>query len=89
MDDQDRTRSGELPDEAWELAVLSCVLVLHPERLSSAELRRQLFVDEQDFSQTDAYDRAVRDLVAVGLLRHDGGSVIPTRAASYFSRLPW
>jgi hypothetical protein len=89
MDDQDRTRSRELSDEAWQANVLSCVLVLHPERLSAAELRRQIFVDDQDFSQADAYDRAVRDLVAVGLLRHDGDSVIATRAASYFARLPW
>jgi hypothetical protein len=89
MDDQDRTRTEELPDEEWQLAVLSCVLVLHPERLSVAELRRQIFVDDQDFSQTDAFELAVRDLVAVGLLRHDGDSVIATRAASYFSRLPW
>ena len=89
MDDQDRTRSGELSDEAWQVAVLSCVLILHPERLTAAELRRQMFVDDQDFSQTDDYDRAVRDLVAAGLLRHDGDSVIATRAASYFSCLPW
>jgi uncharacterized protein YbjT (DUF2867 family) len=89
MDDQDRTRSGELSDEEWQLGVLSCVLVLHPDRLSAAELRRQIFVDDQDFSQTDAFDRAVRDLVAVGLLRHDGDSVIATRAASYFARLRW
>jgi hypothetical protein len=89
MDDQDRTRSGELSDEAWQLAVLYCVLKLHPERLSFAELRRQMFVDDQDFSQADAFDRAVCDLVAVGLLRHDGDSVIAPRAASYFSRMPW
>jgi len=38
MDDQDRTRSGELSDEAWQVAVLSCVLTLHPERLTAAEL---------------------------------------------------
>ncbi len=89
MDDQDRTRSGVLSDEGLQLSVLSCVLALHPDRLSVAELRRQIFVDDHEFSQVEAYDRAVRDLVAVGLLRHDGDSVIATRAASYFARLRW
>lgn len=87
MDNQDRTRSGEISDEARQLAVLSCVLLLHPQRLTKTELRRQMFVDDREFAQVDSYDRAVRDLVAVGLLRHDGDSVVATRAATYFASL--
>jgi hypothetical protein len=74
----------ELPDESWQIAVLSRVLALHPERLSDEELRREMVPNDEDFSQTDAYDRAVRDLTAAGLVRRDGGSVIPTRAAVHF-----
>ena len=87
MDDPDRTCSGELSDKAWQQAVISRVLLLHPERLSPGELRREMLVDEREFSQIDACDRAVRDLVAVGLLRHDGDSVIATRAAICFADL--
>jgi hypothetical protein len=77
----------ELPDEAWQLAVLSLVLVLHPEHLSVDELRREMLAGRQGFVQVDAHDRAVRDLIACGLLRHDGDSVLPTRAAIRFDAL--
>jgi hypothetical protein len=55
--------------------------------LTGEELRRELLVDLQDFSQADAHDRAVRDLVAAGLLRREGDSIIPTRAAMHFYKL--
>lgn len=101
MDNSDRTRSDDVmaspagakesaamsSDRTWQLDVLTCVLSLHPERLSYAELRRELFVDEQEFSQADDFDRAVGDLVAAGVLRHDGDSVIPTRAAMHFAAI--
>lgn len=76
-----------LPDESWRLGVLSHVLLEHPALLTGEELRRELLVDLQDFSQTDAHDRAVRDLVAAGLLRREGDSIIPTRAAMHFYKL--
>jgi hypothetical protein len=81
------TSGGGAPDEAWQLAVLSRVLVLHPERLSAGELRREMLAGEQEFARVDAHDRAVRDLVAAGLLRRDGDSVVPTRAAVRFAAL--
>lgn len=40
-----------------------------------------------DFSQTDAHDRAVRDLIAAGLLRREGNSIVATRAAVHFYML--
>jgi hypothetical protein len=78
---------AELPDESWQLAVLSRVLGLHPERLSAEELRREMLGDRRDFAQADAHDRAVRDLSAAGLLRRDGDSIVPTRAALCFYAL--
>lgn len=77
----------ELSDESWRIAVLSHVLLEHPALLTGEELRRELLVDRQDFSQTDAHDRAVRDLIAAGLLRREGDSIIPTRAAVHFYSL--
>ena len=101
MDKPDRTRSDDVmaspegskesaatrSDKIWQLDVLITVLLVQPERLSYAELRRELHVDEQEFSQSDEFDRAVRELVGTGLLRHDGDSVIPTRAAMHFAAL--
>jgi hypothetical protein len=78
---------AELPDEAWQLAVLLRILILHPERLSGEELRREMLVGYAGFAQADALDRAVRDLSAAGLLRRDGDSIVPTRAAVYFYAL--
>lgn len=36
----------------------------------------------------NAYERAVRDLVSVGLLRLEGGSIIPTLAALEAGEIP-
>jgi hypothetical protein len=77
----------EISDEAWQLAVLSLVLVLHPDHLSDEELRREMLAGRQDFDPNDAYERAVHDLIGCGLLRRDGDSVIPTRAAVRFHEL--
>jgi hypothetical protein len=78
---------SELSDESWQLAVLSYVLLLHPAMLTGDELRREMLAGRQDFAQTDAYDRAVDDLVAAGLLRREGDSIIATRAAVHFYAL--
>ncbi|MCU1675564.1 MAG: hypothetical protein JWM93_322 [Frankiales bacterium] len=81
------TAQSELPDKARQLAVLSFALVRYPERFSADELRREMLADRQDFAGTDAHNRAVRDLLASGLLRRDGDSVIPSRAAVRFHDL--
>jgi hypothetical protein len=74
-------------DEDWQLAVLSRVLILDPARLSATELRREMRADAHDFTRTDAHGRAVEDLIAAGLLRRDGDSIIATRAATHFDHL--
>lgn len=40
-----------------------------------------------DFAQKDAIERAVRDLVAAGLLFRNGELVLPTRAALRFDEI--
>jgi hypothetical protein len=74
-------------DERWQFAVLSLVLRFHPERLSATELRREMLAGDYDFAKTDSHNRAVRDLIAAGLLRHDGDSIVATRAAMHFDML--
>ena len=74
-------RSGnEREDESAQRAVLALVLHEHPSALTACEIGREV-------GQDDATERALRDLVACGLLRCDGGSMLPTRATLQFDRL--
>jgi len=73
---------GNRSDDARaQRAVLSLVLHEHPTQLTICELAREIEGDG------DAPERAIRDLVGVGLLRCEGASVLPTRAALHFDRL--
>jgi hypothetical protein len=58
-------------------AVLALVLDEHPDQLTADDLEREVGGAEQ----------AIYDLAAVGLLRRQGESVLPTRAALHFERL--
>jgi len=61
-------------------AVLGIALDAHPKPLTTRELARQIGRD-------DAVERAVAELVGVGLIERDGDSVRPTKAAVHFERL--
>jgi len=67
-------------DRATQHAVLSLVLHEHPTLLAASEIEREI-------GPGDATERAMRDLTGVGLLRREGASVLPTRAALHFDRL--
>jgi hypothetical protein len=82
MLDQDNPRPTEREDERTQSAVLSFILNEHPAQLTICEVAREIAVDEGD-----GPERAIRDLVGVGLLRCEGASVLPTRAALHFDRL--
>jgi hypothetical protein len=71
--------SGE--DAKFERAVLMAVLETHPTHLTEAELIREHADDPDDLGTRDAFGRAVRDLIGVGLLHRSGDFVLPTRAA--------
>ncbi len=87
MEQNREIRSPAEEDAATESAVLQQVLALHPALASREELLRELGGVEADFAQRDAIERAVRDLVAVGLLHSDGYLVGPTQAALRFDQL--
>ena len=78
-----RTTGDE--DRACEAAVLHHVLALHPTPLTLADIQRELNVE--DFGKRDAVERAVRDLVASGLLHRNEALVVPSRAALHFEQL--
>lgn len=82
MHDQPSPRSTEREDESTQSAVLSLVLNEHPAQLTICEVSREVAEGEGD-----SPERAIRDLVGVGLLRCEGASVLPTRAALHFDRL--
>jgi len=67
-------------DDRAQRAVLSLVLTEHPSLLASEEIEREI-------GAGDSIERAVRDLTGAGLLRQEGATVFPTRAALHFDRL--
>ncbi|MFL5901416.1 MAG: hypothetical protein ACJ75S_09490 [Solirubrobacterales bacterium] len=64
-----------------ESALLQQVLALHPAAVTLEELARELGEERDDV------DRAVRDLVATGLLHRSEPLVLPSRAALRFDEL--
>lgn len=86
MNESDQYQTTWAEDEGVESVVLQQLLDLHPTRLTIAELRRELG-DDRDFAERDAVERAVRELVAVGLLHRGEEFVAPTRAALRFNEL--
>jgi len=68
-------------DPQYERVVLTAVLETHPAQITEAELVREHTGGPEDFATRDAFERAVRDLVGVGLLHRSSGFVLPTRAA--------
>jgi hypothetical protein len=67
-------------DRGTQRAVLSLALEAHPRSLSVPDLAREI-------DQGDAVERAVVDLVAVGLLDCGGVTIRPSAAALHFDSL--
>lgn len=91
QDPRDCASSGAMSpadeDLLHERAVLLFVLDEHPNQLTLTEILRALCTVPEDFRGRDAVERAVRDLVAAGLLRRQGEDVLLTRATLRLRRL--
>jgi hypothetical protein len=87
VEDRDDIRSTAEADAATESAVLQQVLDLHPTAVTVEELVREFDAGAGPPSERDAVERAVRDLVAAGLLHHNEPFVLPTRAALRYEQL--
>ncbi|HEX5713330.1 MAG TPA: hypothetical protein VFX85_08470 [Solirubrobacterales bacterium] len=83
----DESWTPMIEDAATESAVLQQVLDLHPVLVTLEELVREVSGESPGFAERDAIERAVRDLVGVGLLHNHEAFVVPTRAALRFSEL--
>jgi hypothetical protein len=78
MQDHSTESDPAQEDAQYERVVLMAVLETHPTQITEAELVREHAGGPED---CDAFGRAVRDLVGVGLLHRHGDFVLPTRAA--------
>ncbi len=87
MKDLNETRSPGAHDAIVEAAVLRQLLALHPVQLTVMELWREIGGEDDDFAQTDAVERAVRELSAAGLAHRSNDVVVPSRAALRFEEL--
>jgi len=70
-------------DDVYEQAVLRHVLIAQPTVLRLCDLTREVRPELGDSDPVDAVERAVRELVKVGLLHRQGECVLPTPAAVY------
>lgn len=78
LDEDDRSQGSVLREVLW----------MYPEPITLAELTHEMTVGSTEFSEQDRIKRAVRDLIATGLLyKRDDEFVIPTRAAVRFYTL--
>jgi hypothetical protein len=80
-------RDPAAEDAKAERTVLALLLEEHPSQLTIPELSLALNAHPGDFESNDAVERAVRELVGAGLLRCEGGFIVPTRAALHDERL--
>lgn len=85
--DDERASTTAQQDYRDQARVLREILFIYPESLTLAELTRELTIDSTDFQERDRIERAVRDLIAGGLLHLVGDLVLPTRAAVNFQTL--
>ena len=67
-----------------EWAVLAYLLDAHPKQFTIPAVSRTMNEGKTAFDSEDAVERAIRQLVGVGLLHCSGGHVLPTQAALYF-----
>jgi len=86
-DENDQSWTPAAEDAATESAILQLVLELHPAQVTAADLLREIGGESPGFAQRDAVERALRDLVAVGLLHRHDDFLQPTRAALRFDQL--
>jgi hypothetical protein len=70
-------------DAVYEQAVLAQVLISQPTVLRLCDLIREVKPGVGDSDPEEAVERAVRELVKVGLLHQQGECVLPTPAAVY------
>jgi hypothetical protein len=77
-------QAQDLRDQA---VVLTQVLTNWPIHLTLDDVLHEIVADPDNFAERDQVERAVRDLVGVGLCLRSDAAVLPTRAALHFEQL--
>jgi hypothetical protein len=85
--DSGSSRSNAAQDLHDQGVALIHVLSTYPTQMRLLELVRELTDDSGDFSERDRIERALRELIGVGLLFRCEGLVLPTRAALRFHQI--
>jgi hypothetical protein len=83
-DDRASTAAQDLHDQG---VVLIHVLTIYPTHLRLLELIREITAGATDFSEGDRIERAVGELIGVGLLFRGENLVLPTQAALRFNEI--
>jgi hypothetical protein len=87
MGDGEDFQSPAAREDRNQAEALRQVLYIYPETMTIDELVCELTVGSTEFSERDRVERAVRDLIAGGLLRRVGDLVLPTRPAVNYRRI--
>lgn len=83
-----RERTPAEQDRKFRRAVLDHVIYRHPTHLRVDELVLEFTAGRgEECDDSDAIERAVRDLTGAGLLHCPDSLVMPTNAALYFAEL--
>lgn len=80
---QAQATAASFEDGFFEEAVLRHIIDWQPTILRLEDLIREVSPDPREFAHRDGVQRAVRDLIKVGLLFREGECVLPTTAAIY------
>lgn len=80
---QAQAMAASFEDGFFEEAVLRHIIDWQPTILRLEDLIREVSPDPCEFAHRDGVQRAVRDLIKVGLLFREGECVLPTTAAIY------
>jgi hypothetical protein len=83
-DERATSAAQDLHDQG---VVLIHVLMIYPTHLRLLELIREITAGSADFAEGDRIERAVGELLGVGLLFCWEGVVLPTRSALRFNEI--
>jgi len=87
-DSTDQPSAPRDEDFKWQARVLTLVLAEYPREWRDEDLARELLGESPDFDARDSYERAVGDLIRLGVIYRSGSFLSPSRATIHIEELP-